>query len=80
MRCAWLIDTFTSDNEYLADVWETLFENDLINCPSCGGRNLREYDVIENVQKMKCECDDCDEKWTADLSIEGIREIIMATT
>lgn len=79
LRCAWLIDTFETDNEYLADIWETLFNNDLIPCPSCGSNNLREYDMIENKQEMECECDKCNEKWVADLSIEGLKEIIQAT-
>lgn len=80
LRCLWLIETFASDNEYLADIWETLFNNDLINCPSCGSSNLRDYMMLENYLKMKCECDNCDEKWVADLSVEGLKEILRATT
>ena len=80
LRCLWLINSFASDEEYLADIYETLFENDLIICPSCSSTNLREYDISNDKMSMNCECDNCDEKWVADLSIEGIKELINRTT
>ena len=79
LRCVWLINTFETDKEYLADIWETLINNDLIPCPSCGSNNPRECSMIENKQKVECECDECDEKWVADLSIEGLKEIKKTT-
>lgn len=79
LRCAWLIGIF-ADEEYLADINETLFENDLIVCPYCSSTNLREYDISKDKMLMDCECDNCDEKWVADLSIEGIKELINNTT
>lgn len=80
LRCLWLIENFARDEEYLSDMWETLFNNDLVSCPSCGGSNLREYEARDNYQKLNCECDNCDEEWVADLSIEGLKEVIKATT
>lgn len=59
----------------LGEFAETLWNYDLIACPSCGSSNLREYDFTDNIQKISCECDDCDEKWIADLSIDGLRRM-----
>ncbi len=75
-RCRWVIDSIDIDHDgELGDFAETLWNYDLIACPSCGSSNLREYDFTDNIQKISCECDDCDEKWIADLSIDGLKHM-----
>lgn len=73
-RCDFVIDKFEND-EYLGDFYETVFEN-FLDCPACGDCNLREHEFSADKMSCECECDHCDEKWTADLSIEGIKEVM----
>ena len=80
LRCVFAIDKFEEKGEYLGDFYETIFNEGLLVCPSCGTTNLREYSFSKDAMTCECECDNCDEKWVADLSIEGIKEIIQLTT
>ena len=75
-RCRWLIDTFETGEEYLSDIYDTLDNNDLVLCPLCGSRNQRECHISRDRQSMECECDDCDEKWVADLTIAALERMI----
>lgn len=73
LRCLWLINNYAREDDYLTDMRETLFENDLISCPSCGSYSLVEFDEIENYQKAECECNHCYHTWVEDISLENLK-------
>ncbi|OZV10766.1 hypothetical protein CIW83_18275 [Tissierella sp. P1] len=78
LRCRFLVDEFEHD-DYLHEFADTLIDNDLMLCPACGTSNLSEWEFTDDMQSCECECDNCGEKWVADLSIEGIKRIITST-
>lgn len=78
-RCRWVLQNIDNESDELGSFYDSIFEFDLVSCPACDSINLREYDFLDDMQTMECECDDCDTKWTADLSIEELELIISQT-
>nr|MDD3417570.1 hypothetical protein [Lachnospiraceae bacterium] len=76
-RCRWVLTNIDNESDELGDFYDAIFEFDLVSCPSCGSINLREYDMSDDMQTMECECDKCDTKWIADLSIDGLKKITL---
>lgn len=79
-RCYFFICNFadTSDG-YLGEFWGSLFESDLLQCPKCSSFSHRDYEMSEDKQKIDLECDQCDHKWTVDLSLEALEKICAAS-
>lgn len=74
IRCRYLCNEYEHDDT-LGEFHDTLWDNDLISCPSCGSINLRAYEFSHDMMSCECECDNCDEKWEADLTIEGLEKV-----
>ena len=74
LRCLWLIYRhYPYVDDELGNLVDTLFDNDYLQCPSCGSVNNREYDLSEDKQSCECECDNCGHKWTVDLSLDALK-------
>jgi len=70
-RCLTFMDLYRDkSDEELGEFTEELMNTDLLDCPGCKSSNHREYDFQDNMQNVKLECDDCNHKWTVDLSFE----------
>lgn len=65
-------------DDTLGDFVCDISDNDIILCPSCGSPNMREIDYADDMMSAKCECDNCDCVFTADLSVAGIRRVLDA--
>lgn len=63
---------FIPDNEIGDFFIDDLQNTDILDCPKCGKQNFREYDFSSDCLSISIECDNCDHKYTVDLSIEGI--------
>lgn len=78
-RCVVFLDLFKDNSESeLGSFVNDLFESNILSCPECGEHNFREYDFKDNMQAIEIECDDCEAKWTVDLSLErflGYKEV-----
>lgn len=71
-RCVKFIDEYKldlSDGFSAGDFHEYIHKFDVLNCPNCGRDNHRDCKWDENYYKAEFECDNCDEKWTADFSM-----------
>lgn len=73
-RCLYVIEKYEEPGEYLTSLADVVIDNRLYVCPSCGSSNYRDYEFSKDVMSIEFECDNCDEKWTADLSMEGLME------
>lgn len=71
-RCRYLCEKYEHDDT-LGEFADTLWENDLLICPSCGSINLSGHEFSDDMMSCQCECDECGEKWTSDLTIEGLK-------
>jgi len=74
LRCLFLVDKYERNGDELGNFYDTLLEQYLMPCPSCDSINLRTHNFSKDKMSCECECGSCGEKWTADLSIEGIKK------
>lgn len=79
LRCRWLIDTFESESEYLENILSTINNYDLVCCPACGIYSIKGIEMSEDKMSAYCICD-CGAEWSQDFRIQGIKELIKATT
>lgn len=73
-RCRFVATHYDSADEYLSDFDTELNEQDWLVCPKCKQYPI-EYDMADDLQSCRCECN-CDNEYTVDLSLEGIKAII----
>lgn len=74
-RCSFFIqNTEVADDGYLSP--SSLYEaiHDRITCPTCGSRRISDMSTSEDEQYAECECENCDHKWTEDISLEAIKK------
>lgn len=74
-RCKWVLENIDNDCDEIGNFYDTLFEFDLIPCPSCGSIEFGDHDMSDDKQTIKCKCKKCNELWNADLSIDGLKQI-----
>lgn len=71
-RCRYLFYNFKYDDIPI-DFYDALISQGILNCPVCG-KHPYEWSLSGDGNTAHCECD-CEEIYTVDLSIEGIKAI-----
>lgn len=75
-RCVLFMDLFRwKASGELGDIFDEIYNTDLMNCPQCKSWRNSDREWIDNRQKIKLECDQCDHKWVVDLSLEALQVI-----
>ena len=76
-RCRWFVDnTKYEDGDELGNLYDTIANYDLVQCPSCGSIKHSKYVFDKERQIIDCACVDCHKEWVADISIKGLSTII----
>ena len=73
-RCRWFLTNIDNEGGELGYFFDSIFEFDIINCPSCNSINIRDYKMSDDIQRMKCVCGECDTEWVSDLSLNSLKE------
>ncbi|MDD5064992.1 MAG: hypothetical protein PHQ35_09595 [Phycisphaerae bacterium] len=75
-RCLVFWDKYgDKSSDELGKLEDDLIYSDLMRCPICKKDNERNYKLINNKQAIAIECDNCNHKWTVDLSFEALSEV-----
>jgi len=75
-RCRTLLTSkqgpWDNDGDELGEFHDILFDSDMLVCPKCGKSNHREYDYSDDMLSIDLECNNCDHKYTVDLSAKAL--------
>lgn len=76
-RCRMFIDHFVyfGSGDALGSFDDELRDTDLLDCPKCKSSNSNS-EYCDDGTSREMECNNCDNVWTVDLSLDGMAKII----
>ncbi len=76
-RCHDVLPINDDNDGLLGEFCEDFMTQGYIKCPECGYRHQSKLEMAEDKLSCKCECSNCEEEWTQDLSAESVNKLVM---